>query len=71
MSRLRIPLTLLLLATPLLATETVEKPKRISGVDWYSTLDGARKAAAPAPKERRKARPILYLRMLGDLAGKT
>ena len=43
-----------------------EKPHRVHGVNWHPTLDAAKEAAGG-----RKPRPIVWLRMLGDLAGKT
>jgi hypothetical protein len=46
------------------------KVRKIGGIAWHDSLDGARTKAAPA-EPRGKAKPVLYLRMLGDLAGKT
>lgn len=64
-------LPLALVAAPVRAEEE-DSPRSIAGVAWHATLEAGRKAAAPATgKTKRKARPILYLRMLGDLAGKT
>ena len=54
----------ILLCTAALAAP--EKPHRVHGVAWHRTLDAAQEAAGG-----RKARPIVWLRMLGDLAGKT
>ena len=46
-----------------------KKPKTLYGLSWHSELprafDAARGGAKRAPK------PVLWLRMLGDLAGKT
>ncbi|MCB9833721.1 MAG: hypothetical protein H6807_14755 [Planctomycetes bacterium] len=44
------------------------KPKRIIGLDWYSSLDDAIAANRAGQKA---GRPILYLRLLGDLEGFT
>jgi len=51
-------------------TREPDRKRRIEGVWWHASLDGARRAAAAAPG-RRKARPVLWLRMLGELDGKT
>jgi hypothetical protein len=65
-------------APPAIADETeapapeervVEDPIRLHGVTWHRDLDGARDAAAGA--ERRRAKPVLLLRVLGDLEGLT
>lgn len=50
-------------------TAKTEKPRRIDGVVWHPTLASAGEAARA--KSRRPARPVVWLRMLGDLAGKT
>lgn len=61
-----------LLLLPLLPLLAAPAPQRIAGVEWHATLASGREAAAPLEgRKKRKARPILYLRMLGDLAGKT
>ncbi len=44
------------------------KTKRIIGLDWHGSLEAAIAANEKRPKE---ARPILFLRVLGDLEGKT
>jgi len=55
------------LAAPRSEKAAESKPVRLSGNSWYS-LDAARRRAS-APRDQ--VRPILYLRMLGELAGKT
>ena len=49
------------------AAATAEKPRTLWGIKWQPSLEKARVAAA----ETRLQRPVLWLRMLGDLAGKT
>ncbi len=44
-----------------------DKPRLIAGVNWYDSLASAKKVAGG----RKAPRPILWLRVLGDLAGKT
>ena len=61
-------LLLIASAAALAAPEPPRKPKRIGGLSWHASLDAAKAAAAP---ERGKEKPILWLRMLGDLAGDT
>lgn len=43
------------------------KPTRAYGVDWHHDVGTALEAAA----EKRKRRPVLLLRVLGDVVGKT
>ena len=52
-------LTVLLLAGAALAA-----PKRLYGIPWHDSVPEAQKKADGK-------KPILWLRMLGDLAGKT
>ncbi|MEM8885914.1 MAG: hypothetical protein AAGD14_17755 [Planctomycetota bacterium] len=51
---------------PALRNGKVRKPVSLWGVRWYRTLDEARTVA-----QRRKTKPVLYVRVLGDLAGAT
>ena len=44
-----------------------KKVQRLYGLDWHASLPRAFDVA----KRRKEPRPVLWLRMLGDLAGKT
>ncbi len=44
-----------------------KKTQRLYGLDWHAGLPQAFHAA----KSRKDSKPVLWLRMLGDLAGKT
>ena len=71
---MRINLTAFLAACALCVAPSVaesgqkeKKIQRVGGLDWHSSLPRAFDAA----KIRKDARPVFWLRMLGDLAGKT
>ncbi len=49
------------------AAATAERPSTLWGIKWQPSLKKARLTAA----ETRQPRPVVWLRMLGDLAGKT
>ena len=49
------------------AAAAAEKPRTLWGVQWQPSLEKARAAAAAT----REQRPVIWLRVLGDLAGKT
>jgi len=49
------------------ASLAAAKPRRVAGITWHDSLASAKKAAT----SRKAARPIVFLRVLGDLAGKT
>ena len=44
------------------------KTERIIGLDWHDSLDAAIAANAASKRDKR---PIFFLRILGDLTGKT
>jgi hypothetical protein len=44
-----------------------KKTQRLYGLDWHASLPQAFDDA----KSRKEQKPVLWLRMLGDLAGKT
>ena len=44
------------------------KPQTIWGIRWYPSLENAQKVAS---KNARKPRLVLWMRVLGDLKGKT
>ena len=44
-----------------------KKSRRLYGLDWQAGLPQAFAAA----KSRKNSKPVLWLRLLGDLAGKT
>lgn len=45
--------------------------RKLYGIRWHSTLDGAVQDATHASRGRKPQRPIVWLRTLGDLAGFT
>lgn len=47
-----------------------DKVKKLYGLKWHSRLDGAL-AKAQKTSRGRRTQPVFWLRMLGDLAGKT
>ncbi len=49
------------------AAATAKSPRTLWGIKWQPSLGKARVAAA----EMRQQRPVVWLRMLGDLVGKT
>ncbi len=49
------------------AAATAKNPRTLWGIKWQPSLERARIAAA----KMRQQRPVVWLRMLGDLAGKT
>ena len=51
----------------IVAAATAKSPRTLWGIKWQPSLEKARVAAA----EMRQQRPVVWLRMLGDLAGKT
>ncbi len=50
------------------ATKKALKTERIRGLDWHSSLEAA---MAANRKSKGKRRPIFFLRMLGEMKGKT
>ena len=71
---MRITLTAVLAACTLWVAPSVaesgqreKKVQRLYGLDWHASLPQAFDAA----KRRKEPGPVLWLRMLGDLAGKT
>jgi len=72
---MRFLLITLLLALPALAgprtaakTARSTKPVTLWGIRWYPTVDDA---VVVASKNKKKPRAVLFMRVLGDLKGKT
>ena len=59
-------LTLTLLLAFAVHADKPERAKKLCGIRWQPSLQAAQKAAAG-----KDPKPVLFLRVLGDLAGKT